>query len=184
MNIKNTHDAELDERIEGLVASLHDSNGLERQQARLALVRIGRPAVPYLIEALHDGNQHARWEAAEALAEIHDPTAAPDLVQCLKDEKMDVREAAARALIALDRAALPPLLEALTIDFGSPQMRKGARHILHALQKIGHLHAEELKALKMMRGAFPNTEELPWQAAAALEALGRGVDQGVLPGEK
>jgi HEAT repeat protein len=184
MNIQNTHNAELDEKIEGLIAALHGSNGLERQQARLALVRIGRPVVPYLIEALHDGNEHARWEAAEALADIHDPTAAPDLVRCLKDEKMDVREAAARALTVLDRAALPSLLEALTVDFGSPRLRKGARHILSALQRVGHLHEEEIKVLQMMRGTFPNTEELPWQAEAALEALGRSVDEGVLPGEK
>ena len=176
MDGERMNDASLNARLKALVARLYDEDGLRRQQARLALVRVGRPAVPYLISTLSADNKHARWEAAEALAEIRDPAAAAALVECLKDDNMDVRWAASRALISLKRAGLPPLLEALVTDFSSPRLRQGAHHVLHVLKKVGYLREEEVKVFEMLHGAFPNTEELPWQAEAALVALGRVAD--------
>ena len=170
------NDIDLNEELQTLVASLHDEDGLQRQWARLTLVKIGRPAVPYLISTLSDSDKHARWEAAEALAVIRDPTAAAVPVQRLKDDDMDVRWAASRALIALDRAALPPLLEALVTDFSSPRLRHGAHHILHVLKDVGRLREEEIKVFELLHSVFPKIEALPWQAEAALKALGRVAD--------
>lgn len=169
--------------IDILIGGLHDENGWQRQKARLALVHIGRPAVPALIATLRDDNSHARWQAVEALAEIRDPTAAEELVHALKDEDLGVRWAASRALIALDRAALPALLRALMVDFASPRLRQGAHHILHTLKQTGHLRQEEVRLFNMLHDTFPDTMGLPWQAKEALEAIGRIVDGAPSRGE-
>jgi HEAT repeat protein len=180
-NKENEHQART--YIDILIDGLHDENGWQRQKARLALVHIGRPAVPALIAALRDANSHARWQAAEALAEIHDPTAAEELVHALKDEDLGVRWAASRALIALDRAALPALLRALMVDFASPRLRQGAHHILHTLKYAGHLRPEEVRLFNMLHDTFPDTIGLPWQAKEALEAIGRIVAEAPPKGE-
>ncbi len=106
--------------VQHFIRELDNSDGLQRQQARLALVAIGDTAVPALIKALSVPHENTRWEAAEALCDLHAPEAAPELVKALEDESVDVRWAAAHALIGLGRSALPSLLQALVYRFDSP----------------------------------------------------------------
>jgi HEAT repeat protein len=85
-----------------------------------ALVKIGTPAVPALIQALGDRSENVRRAAAEALGAIGDPQAVPALIQALGHETdpfaddWAVRRAAAWALGKLgDPQAVPPLIQAL-----------------------------------------------------------------------
>jgi HEAT repeat protein len=89
-----------------------------RETAADALARIGGPAVPALIETLHDPDNSIRAQAARALARMG-PKAAPalqELIAALNDEDREVRQGAARALgqIGPDaEEAVPALIQAL-----------------------------------------------------------------------
>jgi len=89
-----------------------------RETAAAALGRIGKPAVPRLVEALQSSNPALRHQAADTLARIG-PSAAeavPALIVAIDDEDPLVRKAAARALgqIGPDAAtAVPMLIEML-----------------------------------------------------------------------
>jgi len=161
-------------KIQRLIRELDNRDGLQRQQARLALVDIGQTAVPALIDALDAPQENVRWEAAEALCNLHAPAAAPQLVQALEDRSIDVRWAAARALIGLGRQALPSLLQALVYHFDSPWLREGAYHILHRLQASGSLLPTEAELLKDLGGFIPAIERIPWAAEVALAELDEG----------
>jgi HEAT repeat protein len=50
-----------------------------------ALVKIGAPAVPHLIQALGDRDRGVRAAACRALGEIGDGQAVPPLIQALGD---------------------------------------------------------------------------------------------------
>ena len=99
--------------IPELTAALASSNPVARKKAREALVALGGPAVPALIQLLSHRQPHVRWEAAKALGAVADPIAASALVNALDDRDGDVRWLAAEGLVALGRDALQPLLAAL-----------------------------------------------------------------------
>ena len=99
--------------IPELTAALATSSPVARKKAREALVALGGPAVPALIQLLSHRQPHVRWEAAKALGAVADPIAASALVNALKDRDGDVRWLAAEGLVALGRDALQPLLAAL-----------------------------------------------------------------------
>ena len=99
--------------IPELIAALASPSPVARRKAREALVALGKPAVPSLIQLLSHRKPHVRWEAAKALGGIADPIAAFALVNALKDRDGDVRWLAAEGLAALGRDALHPLLAAL-----------------------------------------------------------------------
>lgn len=90
-----------------------------REVAAAALGRIGRPAVPKLVEALASENPSLRQKAADTLARIG-PAAAdavPALIKALRDADPLVRKSAARALgqIGPDAEdAVPALIELLS----------------------------------------------------------------------
>jgi len=77
-------------------------NDSVRSAAYEALVQIGSPSVPALVEALGDGDRDVRYAACGALGRLGDATAAPALrvhAECL--------DAARRALEQLGGTALP-----------------------------------------------------------------------------
>lgn len=118
-------------RVDVLIAQLSSNDGKERSRARADLVTLGKPAVAALLAMLADHANHTRrWEAAKALSEIADPVTAPTLVATLEDGSFDIRWLAAEGLIALKRAALPSLLQALIAHSESVWLRQGAHHIL------------------------------------------------------
>ncbi len=101
-----------------------------RRAAAEALVRIGAPAVPALIQALGDDWDAVRRAAAWALGAIGDPQAVPALIQALGDSDSAVRRAAAWALGAIgDPQAVPPL---------SVWAHAGEYAARDALQTLGH----------------------------------------------
>ena len=65
---------ETNSTIENLVKALSSFNDLSRVEARKALVAIGKPAVPSLIEALKDANKLRRWKQRKPSARLVTPT--------------------------------------------------------------------------------------------------------------
>jgi HEAT repeat protein len=125
------------EQIMILVAHLTDPDAEIRQKARRLLVKMGEPAVPYLIQALTKPNKQTRWQAAKALSKIGSATAAPALVEALKDDGFGIRWLAGEGLIEIGRDALPALLHALIQYSDSIRLRAGAHHVLCKLEKEG-----------------------------------------------
>lgn len=158
------------EEIAKWIAALGSKDGMERQHARLTLVEIGKPALPYLIEALKDVHHQVRWEAAKALGSLNDPDAAPALVAALMDESSEIRWLAAEALIALREQAVVPLLLALEKHFKSVWLRHGAHHVLHDLKKYQLINTQTAEVLEALQSLEPAVT-IPWAAKAALESL-------------
>ncbi len=163
------------EKIKKFVKELENSDGLVRQRARHLLVNCGTQAVQELIQALNHPNPHARWEAAEALATISDPSAAEALVRALEDEDVSVRWAATQGLVSLGRAAVVPLLTALTQRFDSVWLRGGAHHVFHHFLDQGKLYPAEIEVYNAF-GNLASEMIVPWAAESALEALHEGSD--------
>ena len=162
--------------IESSIAMLASHEGLERNEAREYMVRIGKPAVPALIDALRSQSEHTRWESAKALSEIRDPRAAGALVDALEDEESAVRWLAARALIGLGRSALIPLLHCVEMASDSRWMREGAHHVLHSLIRDG-VADEAIPVLDALENLEP-TVEAPIAAYQVLQQLRAAQSKG------
>lgn len=138
--------------LESLMDMLASKDGVIRQNAREALVAMGKPAIPSLSQALlNSSSVQVRWEAAKALGSISDIRSIPPLVKALEDSDPDVAWLAANALIPYKKTAWPPLLQAL-IKSGSDSvlLRKGAHHVLVDQKEDGfnELLTTLLKALE------------------------------------
>jgi HEAT repeat protein len=164
-------------RTEDLIAELRSKDPACRIRARNVLVRIGKPAVPTMVNLLQDPVEHVRWEACKALGRIKDPSAAPALVLALRDESMEVQWLAAEALIALKSKAVVPLLQSLQENFESPSLRQGAHHVLHALEREKLLKKDTVAVVDSLRSMEP-VIEVGMAARKALEALKQANRQG------
>jgi HEAT repeat protein len=131
---------------------LASKDGMLRQKAREALVKLGKPAVPSLIQALKPSQpDQVRWEAAKALSAIGDVRSIPALVDTLEDRESGVAWLAAEALHHFNQVAWVPLLQAL-VERGtnSVPLRQGAHHVLRNQEGDGFndVLAALLKALE------------------------------------
>jgi uncharacterized protein (DUF302 family) len=160
---------EIDPAIQGLIMNLSSSDEILRIHSRESLVKIGKPAVPQLVEVLMRGSHWMRWEAAKTLGEIADPTAAPALVEALKDEEFDVQWLAAAGLIKMKTGGVEPLLHALMTEADLPRIREGAHHVIRELIK-GELKEYLTPVLSAIEGGEP-TIQVPWVAKTAHEKL-------------
>lgn len=75
-----------EEAIEALIRLLADEDPLAANLAGNALVKIGNPATPRLLDVLKEANASARIAALRALAEIRDHRAIPAMMKCLEEE--------------------------------------------------------------------------------------------------
>jgi HEAT repeat protein len=105
-------------QVAPLIEKLTDNDFQVRHDAANAIVKIGSPAVPALIEALKNENKQVRWRAASALGAIGTEASAavPALITTLQDEDEYIRRIAAYALGKIGpqaSAAVPELLDAL-----------------------------------------------------------------------
>jgi uncharacterized protein (DUF302 family) len=160
---------EIDPTIQGLIMNLSSSDEILRVHSRESLVKIGKPAVPQLVEALIRGSHWLRWEAAKGLGKIGDPTAAPALVEALKDEEFDVRWLAAEGLIKMKTGGVEPLLHALMTEVDLPRIQEGAHHVIRELIK-GELKEYLTPVLSAIEGV-ESTIQVPWVAKTAYEKL-------------
>jgi len=74
--------------IRPLVQALSDADSMVSDLARNALVTIGKPAVPALLEVPKDAQQRARINALRALAEIKDYSTIPTLMAALEEDSV------------------------------------------------------------------------------------------------
>ena len=155
--------------VDSLIADLASHDWRKRQNARGALVAMGRSAVAPLSNALTDPRGQVRWEAAKALATIGDPRAASALVTALEDGRAGVRWLAAEGLIAMRRDGLRAVLRALMHGADSVWLRQGAHHVLREFSRNGieETTGPVLQALEKMEPELA----VPHAAARALERL-------------
>ena len=111
-----------------------------RSRAALALGKIrDAKAIPPLLSALKDPEDEVRIAACLALSSFKDPSTFDDITNVLLDDpKIDVRQAAARALGDTQHpAALPYLMEALHDSFWWYEREYAAVDLLSAIEKMG-----------------------------------------------
>lgn len=96
--------------IRPLVQALSDPDSMMSVLACNALVAIGKPAVPAIIEIRADASQTARINAMRALAEIADHRAIPALMAALEDDSVMIQHWAEEGLerLGLDMVYLKP----------------------------------------------------------------------------
>ncbi len=128
------------------------------------LIKIGKPAVPALIEALQDQSNPftRRWEAAKALGVIKDEGAVEPLIKAMSDENEVVRRVTAEALGKLgDTRAIPVLKKALKDPKYYYDKRTGRNRY--------YTRESAAKSLKKLEKKIPLTSE---EKAKALYTLG------------
>ena len=96
---------------ESLVRAMNDEDAMVCNLAAHALVEIGKPAVPSLIEAVRDESQAVRIHAIRALAEIKDYRAIPVLMQVIEEDSAALGYWAKEGLerLGLDMVYLKPV---------------------------------------------------------------------------
>jgi hypothetical protein len=116
-----------------LINALNHPDFDTQWRAAEALGKLGSPGVEHLLASLHHPSREVRLGIIEALGEIRDYRAVPDLLHLLKDESGEVRWATALALgeIGDPRALQPVILSLLDPD---KYVRYGAAL---ALEKMG-----------------------------------------------
>ena len=156
--------------VDSLMTRLHSHDALQRQEAHRALVAIGQPALPALVEALTNVDDRVRFEAAKALIEIHDPKAVPALIGALEDERSQIRWVAAEGLTRLGSASRGPLLHALIEHSDSVLLREGAHHILRCWARLGW--GDEVGPVLAALEDIEPAVEVPMAAYITLKKLG------------
>ena len=129
--------------IQQMVECLGDSRGLTRLGFAEALGAVGKPAVPFLLEALaHHSNVVVKRAAAKTLTLIADPVSIPVLLNSfLHDEDQVVRNSCIGALAVMGEAVVPSLINILSGDRGDETI-KG--HAAWALAFIGVKAKEQI----------------------------------------
>jgi HEAT repeat protein len=164
------HESSPSPNQESSIERLGSEEGGARRAARVALVALGKAAVPTRIRALQESaNAHARWGAVKALREIGDARAIPSLVTALDDDNPDVAWLAAEALHDFARAAWTPLLRRLIRDGPHSVLLRQRAHCVfrdQSAEGFDDLLAALLQALDSI--TLPETT-----AVAAFEVLHR-----------
>lgn len=94
------------EAILHLIKMLASSDDTQAREASAkTLVRIGKQAVPYLIQALRHEDWRIREGSTYVLGAIGDPEAIPHIALNLDDRMWRVREASIAALARIRRAS-------------------------------------------------------------------------------
>ncbi len=166
------------EQADALARELASHDGFERERARLALVEMGREAIPVLVATLSSKNEHVRWEATKALSAIGDPEAGPVLVRLLEDDHGDIRWLAAEGLVNLEVEGLCHLLEALAQHSESVLIRTGAHHTIRQLIHCCEEIADELMALLHALEGATARADVPVLARDALRRVNELKTQG------
>lgn len=100
-----------DRAVQPLIQALADPDSMVGSLAANALVRVGSPAVPSLIEEVKHGAQSQRILALRALAEIRDHRAIPVMMQVMQEDSALLQHWAQEGLerLGLDMVYIKPL---------------------------------------------------------------------------
>lgn len=126
--------------VPALLEALQGKYFTVRSRAALALGNIGdTKAIQPMIHALKDDEDEVRIAACLALGLFKDPSTFDDITNVLLDDpKIEVRQAAARALGNTQHpAALPYLMEALHDSYWWYEREYAASDLLSAIEKMG-----------------------------------------------
>ena len=139
----STFDTTDTELLQQMVENLGDKRGMVRLGFAEALGKVGKPAIPFLVEALgNHPNPVVRRASAKTITLIRDTTTIPNLIQAiLTDEDTVVRTSSVGALAKMGEASVPVLLENLASP-ESPETTKGL--MAWALAFIGAEAKEQL----------------------------------------
>ncbi len=157
----------IDAYMQGLIGLLYiEDNAGARNSAIEALIRLGRKATPYLIEAFRTPNKDVRKFIIDVLGEQMDSRCLPLMLEAIRDEDENVR---ATAVEHLGKAGEVSVVDALIEILNSGDLwtaypaadalgrignRKAVPHLLAALDRKP-LREPVLKALGML--ADPST---------------------------
>ncbi len=122
------------EKIKELIKSFYSEDGIQRAKARYEIVKIGKPAIEYLIGLQYSPKVWVRWEAIKTLSQIADSESIPILINALENQDLDVRWLAAEGLIEIGKDSLKPVLASLISGGNSKYLLEGAHHVLKGLQ--------------------------------------------------
>jgi len=143
--------------VPALMDALQGEYFTVRARAALALGRMGeRKSIPVLLELLKDPEDEVRIAACLGLGFFKDPSTFDDITNVLLDDmKIEVRQAAAKALGHTQHpAAVPYLMEALRDPFWWYEREMQAGDLFDSIQKMGALAVDSLiEALKDNEGA-------------------------------
>ena len=134
--------------VPALLDALQGEYYTVRARAALALGKIGdTKAIQPLVMALKDKEDEVRVAACLALGLFKDPSTFDDITNILLDDpKIEVRQAAARALGNTQHsAALPFLMEALHDSFWWYEREYAASDLLSAIEKVGITAVDSLR---------------------------------------
>jgi HEAT repeat protein len=97
--------------VASLLQALNDEDSMVSSLAVNALVKIGKPAVPALIEVVKDASQAARIHALRALAEIRDHRAIPVMMKVMEENSALLQHWAKEGLdrLGLDMVYIKPV---------------------------------------------------------------------------
>jgi HEAT repeat protein len=147
-----------------VAALIEDLKGPDREKsgrANLALIRVGEPAVPAVLELLASSDPRLRSLALSTLWGMGEKakTAVPTLAEALSDPDPEIRIGAAMALANMGPAAeagVAALVKAL--GDGDNRVRQTA---VKALGNIGPAAREAVPVISraVKRGAWPEAEE-------------------------
>ena len=145
------------QRLRLMVECMGDSRGMVRLGFAETLGLVGKPAVPFLVEALQNhADPVVRRASAKTLTLIADPSCVNVLVEALlNDEDTVVKSSSVGALARIGEASVPVLLEILK----SPETTESTKgHAAWALAFIGsdakeHLYCEVNSESESVRSA-------------------------------
>ena len=169
--------------VDSLVSALEDPVRDVRVKAAGSLKKIGTHCTDALLQALQEGGDELRKEAARVLGDIKDLRAVPFLVKALGDPDEKVRGRAANALEKIGEPAVEALQAALSSD--DPNIRALAASILTkmGLKPSELVSAEEGLSVERLEGARARElilegkwEEVATLGENAVEALLEAVE--------
>ncbi len=117
--------------VSALLNTLRGADEQLGSQIFSALVRLGRSAVPALIDASKSNSTWMRWQAIRALGAIRDRRALPVLVNALTDKDHSVAWMGAKGLTKYGRATLEPVLRLLTRAEITPWLVETSSYVLN-----------------------------------------------------
>jgi HEAT repeat protein len=97
--------------IQPLIRALHDEDSIVSSLAVNALVKVGKAAVPALIDVVKEGSQSARIHALRALAKIRDHRAIPIMMKVMEEDSALLQHWAKEGLerLGLDMVYIKPV---------------------------------------------------------------------------
>jgi HEAT repeat protein len=146
-------------------------------QISTALVQIGRPAVPALLEKFATGSAWIRWQCVRALGEIADTRALPTLVQALHDPDHAVAWMAAKEVARFGKNCLEPVLRLLMNAEPSRWMIETTSYVLRDVYRHDPRFGPYLEpVVQDMHGPAP----LVATPVSAQKALTRLINDGLI----